>query len=166
MAFAPTSPNPSQTLFAPLAGETSAKINMKIQLVLCTLLTTCSWAKAGEKATFHIGPDSFNTSSGIFERDLCSKDQESIKVRIQLDDNSKSEMIRLAKLDVLEGNKNSVDLETICVSSFPYEISVYESSEVSTTCLSILNSYESRFEGAVQSLSEVKNLPKSACRFY
>ena len=151
---------------APVIGKLCAKVDMKIQLVLCTLLITCSWAKAEENASFHIGPDSFNTSSGIFERALCSKDQESLKIQIQLDDNSKTEMIRLAKLDVLEGNKNSGDLETICVSSFPYEISVYEGSEVSTTCLSILNSYESRFEGAVQSLSEVKNLPRSACRFY
>lgn len=139
---------------------------MKI-ILFFSVFILCSCATNKEFASFRIGADIFNTSEGVFERMLCYDNQSEVKVRINLDEESKAEILKLAQIDISEGNEELSNLEKICVGSYPFEISITkDDSTTSTTCLSLLNGDESQFANFVYSLQEVQDLPKSNCRLY
>jgi hypothetical protein len=130
-------------------------------------LASCAGTNGTEYATFKIGPDQFDSAESTFERSLCVEDGEKIKISLRLNQSQKSELVTLAKLDIADGNSDSGDLEKICVSSFPYEITVGVQGKASTTtCFSPLHDDESRVANFVYSLESVQKLPKSQCRFY
>jgi len=98
---------------------------------------------------------------------LCSDGQKEVEVIVKLDKESEAKILELAHIDISEGNEELSGLEKICVSSYPFEISITNNdSTTSTTCLSLLKSDESQFANFLYSLQEIQNLPKSNCRFY
>ncbi|MDN3382490.1 hypothetical protein QL995_07370 [Pseudoalteromonas sp. APC 3358] len=141
---------------------------MRIILVLLTIfLSSCTITNDVEFASFTIGADTFDSSNGTFERSLCFDDKDKIKVSISLRDTDKRKLFELAKLDVLDGNSESDDLEKLCVSSYPYEVSYSDNKgKISTSCFSPLRDDEARVANFIYALKQVKDLPKSNCRFY
>ena len=138
---------------------------MKI-ILFFSVFILCSCATNKEFASFRIGADIFNTSEGVFERMLCYDNQSEVKVRINLDEESKAEILKLAQIDISEGNEELSNLEKICVGSYPFEISITkDDSTTSTTCLSLLNGDESQFANFVYSLQEVQDLPNQIVGF-
>ena len=142
--------------------------SVRIYLIFITIfLTACASTSDTEYAAFRIGPDQFDSSESTFERSLCGDGREKIKISLRLNQSEKAELVTLAKLDLADGSKDSGDLEKICVSSFPYEITVGARGKTSiTTCFSPLRDDESRVANFVYSLESVQKLPKSQCRFY
>ncbi|MCG7544693.1 hypothetical protein MHM93_10925 [Pseudoalteromonas sp. MM17-2] len=141
---------------------------MRIILVLLTVfLSSCATSNDLEFVSFTIGADTFDSSNGTFERSLCLDDKDKIKLTLLLKENEKRELFELAKLDVIDGNLDIDDLEKICVSSYPFEISYIDNTgKIITSCFSALRYDEARVASFVYALKEVKELPKSSCRFY
>ncbi len=141
---------------------------VRIYLIFIAIaLTACASTNEAEYASFRVGSDHFDSFQSTFERSLCADGREKIIISLSLNKSEKAELVRLAKLDIAEGNSGSGDLEKICVSSFPYEITVGVQGKTSTTtCFSPIGDDESRVAKFVYSLESVQKLPKSQCRFY
>ena len=131
------------------------------------LLSSCATSNDAEFVSFTIGADTFDSSNGTFERSLCLDDKDKVKLSLRLKENEKRELFELAKLDVFDGNSDSDDLEKLCVSSYPYEISYGDNKgKIITSCFSPLSDYEARVANFIYAIKRVKELPKSSCRFY
>lgn len=144
------------------------RIAVRIILTLITfLLSSCSLSSDADFASFRIGSDSFDTRSGVFKRSLCLENQESIEVILSLTESEKRQLFRLAKQNFFEGNAGLDELEKICVSSYPYEITYGDSKgEIKTTCFLPLQDGEAKISNFVYAFESVRNLPKSNCRLY
>jgi hypothetical protein len=144
------------------------RIAVRIILVLFTvLLSSCSAINNPEYTSFSIGSDSFDSRSGVFQRSLCLPEKDRISVALTFTESETQELLRLAQLDIRDGNLESGEFDKICVSSYPYEISYGDGNgEIRTTCFSPLRDDEARIANLVYSLKTVQNLPKSSCRLY
>ena len=141
---------------------------VRITLVLLTLLSSsCSLTSNTEFASFRVGSDSFDSRKGVFKRSLCLENQEKIEVALSFTESERQQLFRLAKQDIRDGNAGLIDLEKICVTSYPYEIKYGDSKgEIKTTCFSPLRDDEAQLSNFVYAIEVVQNLPKSNCRFY
>ena len=144
------------------------RVAVRIILVLLTLLlSSCSLTSNTEFASFRIGSDSFDSRKGVFKRSLCLENQENVEVALSFTKSEKQKLFRLAKQDIRDGNAGLIDLEKICVSSYPYEIKYGDSKgEIKTTCFSPLQDDEAQLSNFVYAFEAVQNLPKSNCRLY
>jgi hypothetical protein len=144
------------------------RIAVRIILVLLTLLlSSCSLTSNNEFASFRIGSDSFDSRKGVFKRSLCLENQENVEVALPFTKSEKQKLFRFAKQDIRDGNAGLIDLEKICVSSYPYEIKYGDSKgEIKTTCFSPLQDDEAQLSNFVYAIEAVQNLPKSNCRLY
>ena len=133
--------------------------------MLTLLLSSCSLTSNTEFASFRIGNDSFDSRKGVFKRSLCNENQENVEVVLPFTISEKQKLFRFAKQDIR--NAGLIDLEKICVSSYPYEIKYGDSKgEIKTTCFSPLQDDEAQLSNFVYAIEAVQNLPKSNCRLY
>lgn len=121
-----------------------------------------------EYAKFTIGPDKFNSSTGVFQRLNCDENAPETKIYLSLEPAQLDIILKLARLDINEGNADTPDdFSKLCVSSFPYEVSLHKSAQVLvTTCLSPIDEYKSELAKFVYDLEEIKKLEASKCTFY
>ncbi|QYJ93556.1 hypothetical protein [Shewanella spartinae] len=118
-------------------------------------------------ATFRAGSDSFSTLDNVFERSLCNGEQDTVQVKIHFDQRDGVEMLELAKEDITKGTIDSDEIEQICVSSYPFEVTIFNiNSRTSISCFTLLDNEQSEFVTFVKSSPEVQSLPKSNCRYY
>ena len=152
---------------APVIGKLCATVDFMKFIIFFILLLTSACATTNEQAAFRAGSDSFDTSTGIFERRLCLAEQDAVQISIHFDQADKVKMLEMAKTDISEGSLVSDDLEPICISSYPFEVMVSnKGSSTSTTCFSLLSNDQSRFVNFIKTMQAVKSLPKSNCKYY
>jgi hypothetical protein len=138
-----------------------------IILLAISLLLLASCASNSEYVLYRMGPDTFNSRDGVFERGICSVNQSSIVIRLSLSETQKTQLLNLAKQDIKIGNESLDYIDRICVSSSPHEINIVRGeSTISSTCLSFLSVEDNKLEDFIYSLPEIQNLPKSNCRYY
>lgn len=133
------------------------------------ILSFSSNAIDSEYATFRIGVDTFNSSTGVFERLNCDDTTNAvIKTVVSITPGQTELMLNAARKDIVRGNIDSPnELDKICVSSFPIEISLHSNDEtISTTCFSLLEERQSEFAEIVYNFEAVKNLKESQCILY
>jgi hypothetical protein len=122
-----------------------------------------------EYAKFIIGPDKFNSSTGVFQRLNCDDENApETKIYLSLEPEQLDIVLKLAKVDISQANADIPDdFSKLCVSSFPYQISLHKTDQVlATTCLSPIDEYKSKLAKFVYDLDEIKNLKGSKCKFY
>ncbi|WP_138547851.1 hypothetical protein [Pseudoalteromonas ruthenica] len=141
---------------------------MRIFLILITfLLSSASLANDAEFSSFRIETDSYDTRSGVFKGLLCLESQDSIEVVLSLTTSERLQLFRLAQQDIFVGNAGVGELESVCVSSYPYEVIYGDSTgKIKTTCYSPLQDDKAHLLKFVYSIDTVQNLPKSHCRLY
>ncbi|WP_371195581.1 hypothetical protein [Glaciecola sp. SC05] len=133
------------------------------------VLSFSSNAIDSEYGAFRIGVDTFNSSTGVFERLSCDEKTNAVsKTVVSITPGQTELMLNAARKDIARGNIDSPnDLEKICVSSFPFEISLHLNDEIkSTTCFNPLEERQSEFAEIVYNFEAVKNLKESKCSLY
>lgn len=134
-------------------------------ILILPLFVACTGTQ--KYATFQEGSDSFSTLDHVFERSLCNGIPGTVQVKIDFDQSDNLKMLELAKEDITKGTIVSDDIEPICVSSYPFEVSIFNNnSHTSTSCFTLLENEQSKFVTFVMLSPEVQSLPKSSCRYY